>query len=209
VQNALRPLLADYDGSGNLLEQKIGDIFPDWTGTYGATIGILKNWRLTSLFEYRTGFMVHNLTNAFRGSQHATIGSNLHDYSEVEAIIANPASTPEQRIDAADRYIKSFRRLLEPGLSEFEKGDFTRLRELSLTYTAPSSLAARLRARSLAVTFAASNVMLWTPYSGSDPEIAYAGRQPGGGVTANFNDSNDSFGLPIPRRFGLLVNLGF
>jgi hypothetical protein len=29
--------------------------------------------------------MVHNLTDAFRSSQHATIGSNVKAYSEVEA----------------------------------------------------------------------------------------------------------------------------
>lgn len=209
VQNALRPLLADYDGSGILSEQKIGKIFPDWTGTFGPTVTLRSNWRLNGLFEWRTGFMVHNLTYAFRNSQHATIGSNLAPYSEVEAVLNNPASTPEQRLAAADHYIRSHRRLLEPGLNEFEKGDFLRFRELSLTYSAPQRIAARFRASSMAVTFGARNIGLWTPYSGSDPEIAYAGREPGGGVQANFNDASDSFGMPIPRRFTLLVNLGY
>jgi hypothetical protein len=80
VQNALRPLLADYDGSGNVSEQRVGDIFPDWTGNFGTSITLKRNWRLLANFEWRTGFMVHNLTDAFRGSQHATIGSNLKDY---------------------------------------------------------------------------------------------------------------------------------
>ena len=35
VQYAFKPLLADYDGNGKVLEQRIGDIFPDWTGTFG------------------------------------------------------------------------------------------------------------------------------------------------------------------------------
>jgi TonB-linked SusC/RagA family outer membrane protein len=209
VQNALRPLLADYDGSGIVSEQRIGDIFPDWTGTFGPTVTYRKNWRLHGLFEWRTGFMVHNLTYAFRNSQHATIGSNLRPYSEVEAILNNPASTAEQRLAAAETYINVHRRLLEPGLNEFEKGDFLRFREVALTYNAPQHIAARFRANSMAITFGARNIGLWTPYSGSDPEIAYAGRQPGGGVLANFNDASDSFGMPIPRRYSLLVNLGF
>jgi TonB-dependent starch-binding outer membrane protein SusC len=209
VQNALRPLLADYDGTNLLNEQRIGDIFPDWTGTFGPAITWRQNWRLHSLFEWRTGFLVHNLTYAFRNSQHATIGSNLEPYVEVEAILNNPASTPQQRVEAADRYIKNYRRLLEPGLNEFEKGDFMKFRELALTYTAPQAIAARARASSLAITFSARNIALWTPYSGSDPEIAYSGRQPGGGVTANFNEASDSFGMPVPRRFSLLLNLGY
>jgi TonB-dependent starch-binding outer membrane protein SusC len=209
VQNALRPLLADYDGNGDVTQQWLGTIFPDWTGTFGPTVTYHKNWRLQGLFEWRTGFLVHNLTYAFRNSQHATIGSNLEPYAEIEAILNNPASTPEQRVDAADTYIRNNRHLLEPGLEEFEKGDFLRFRELDLTYLAPERLAARLGAKSLAITFGAHNIGLWTPYSGADPEVAYNGREAGGGVTGNFNDASDSFGMPIPRRITLLFNLTY
>jgi len=209
VQNALRPLLADYDGSGILSEQRIGSIFPDWSGTFGSTMTFRNNWRLHGLFEWRTGFMVHNLTYAFRNSQHATIGSNLKPYVDVEAILVNPASTAQQRLDAANEYINNYRRLLEPGLNEFEKGDFLRFRELTLSWTAPQKIAARMRASSMTLTAGMSNIGLWTPYSGSDPEIAYSGRQPGGGVVGNFNDASDSFGMPIPRRFSFYVNLGY
>jgi TonB-dependent starch-binding outer membrane protein SusC len=209
VQNALRPLLADYDGSGNLLEQRLGSIFPDWTGTFGPSITYRKNWQLQGLFEWRTGFLVHNLTYAFRNSQHATLGSNIRSYAEIEAVLNNPASTAEQRLEAADKYIREHRHLLEPGLNEFERGDFLRFRELALTYMVPERLAARVGARSLAITVAGRNIGLWTPYSGSDPEISYAGRQAGGGVIGNFNDASDSFGMPIPRRISVQLNLGF
>jgi outer membrane receptor protein involved in Fe transport len=207
VQTALQPLLADYDGSGDLTQQRLGSIFPDWTGTFGPTVTYHKNWRLQGLFEWRTGFLVHNLTYAFRNSQHATIGSNLKPYTDLEAILNNPASTPEQRLDAADTYIRNNRHLLEPGLEEFEKGDFLRFRQLDLTYLAPERIAARLRAKSLAITIGAQNLMLWTPYSGADPEIAYNGRENGGGVAGNFDDGNDAFGMPIPRRFSIQLNL--
>ncbi len=209
VQNALRPLLADYDGNGILGEQRIGDIFPDWMGSFGSTITLAKNWRVLANFEWRTGYLVHNLTNAFRGSQHATLGSNLKSYSEIEAILVNPASTAQDRVVAANKYITEHRRLLEQGLSEFESGDFMRFREAAVTYSAPAAMAAKFRARSMSLTFAARNVMLWTGYSGSDPEIAYNGREPGGGVTGNFNEASDSFGMPVPRRFSILVNLGY
>jgi len=209
VQNALRPLLADFDGSGNVTEQRVGDIFPDWTGNVGTTVTFKRNWRVFTNFEWRTGFMVHNLTDAFRSSQHATIGSNVKAYSEVEATLANPASTPEQRLAAADLYMRNYRRLLEPGLNEMEEGDFLRLRELGLTYTASSALAAKVGARSMAISLSGRNLLLWTKYSGSDPEIAYDGRQPGGGVQANFNDAIDAFGMPIPRRFSFLINLTY
>jgi outer membrane receptor protein involved in Fe transport len=171
VQSALQPLLADYDGNGKLLEQRVGDIIPDWTGAFGSNMTISKNWRLATLFEYRTGYQMANLTDAFRSSQHATIGSNTKVYQLVEAAIANPASTPEQRLAAAKEYIGKYRRLLEPGLNEIDDGDFVRLRELSLTYNAPSSIASRVGFGSLSITAAGRNLWLGTKYDGADPEM--------------------------------------
>src|SRR6185436_14194046 len=101
VQSALQPLLADYDGTGTLLTQRMGDIIPDWTGSFGGNVTFSKNWRLYSVFEYRTGYQIANLTDAFRSSQHATIGSNTKEYQIVEAALNNPASTPQQRLEAA------------------------------------------------------------------------------------------------------------
>jgi TonB-linked SusC/RagA family outer membrane protein len=209
VQNALRPLLADYDGSGRLLEQKVGDIIPDWTGSFGGSATMFRNWRAQVLMEWRTGFQLANLTDAFRSSQHATIGSNTRGYAEIEAILANPASTADQRLAAAETYIKNYRRLLEPGLSEVQDGDFLRLREVALTYSASRSVAQKVRASSLTITAAGRNLWLATKYDGADPELSYAGRQPGGGTLANFRDASEAFGLPVPRRFSLQVNLGF
>ena len=209
VQTALQPLLADYDGTGRLLEQRVGDIIPDWTGAFGTNVTISKNWRVQGLFEFRTGYMIANLTDAFRSSQHATIGSNTREYQLVESALGNPASTPQQRLEAAREYISHYRRLLEPGLSETDDGDFLRLREIAVTYHAPTALASRIGFGSLSITAAGRNTMLFTKYSGADPELAYAGRQPGGGTTANFRDASEAFNLPVPRRFSLQVNLGF
>ena len=44
--------------------------------------------------------MLANLTDSFLSSQHATIGSNTRGYSEIEAILNNPASSAEQRVAA-------------------------------------------------------------------------------------------------------------
>jgi len=170
---------------------------------------MFRNWRAQALFEWRTGFQLANLTDAFRSSQHATIGSNTRGYAEVEAILANPASTAEQRLAAAQTYITKHRRLLEPGLSEVQDGDFLRLREVALTYSAPRAVANKVRASTLTITAAGRNLWLATKYEGADPELSYAGRQPGGGTLANFRDASEAFGLPVPRRFSLQVNFGF
>ncbi len=209
VQNALKPFLADYDGNGNTLEQFVGDVIPDWSGAFGGSMSLGRSWRFQTLFEYRTGFKVQNLTDGFRGSQHASIGSNRKAFDEIEATLNNPASTPEQRLEAADKYIQKYRRLLEPGLHQAEDGDFVRLRELALTYTLPASLLSRLGTKGGNVTLSGRNLWLATKYSGLDPESNENGRGSTGALTDNFLVSTDGFGLPLQRRVSLIVNLNF
>lgn len=209
VQADLRPLLGDYDGNGNTGEQFVGDIIPDWTGSFGFNAKLGASWRVSSLFEYKTGFYIQNLTDGFRMSQHPSIGSNRREWSEIESTLNNPASTPEQRLAAASKYVFEYRRLLEPGLHQHQKGDFTRLRELSVTWLAPEGIAAKMGAKAFSVTASGRNLFIWTKYPGMDPESNAVGRGSGTALEQNFLDSTDAFGLPIPRRFSLAFNYGF
>lgn len=209
VQSDLRPLLADFDGNGNTGEQFVGDIIPDWTGSFGFNVSLGSSWRFSTLFEYKTGFLIQNLTDGFRMSQHPSIGSNRREWSEIESVMLNPASTPEQRLEAAELYVFKYRRLLEPGLHQHEPGDFTRLREVSVTWIAPTALATRMGARRFSVTASGMNLLLWTKYSGIDPEANAIGRGIGPALEQNFLDSTDAFGIPLPRRFSLTFNYGF
>jgi TonB-dependent starch-binding outer membrane protein SusC len=208
VQGTLQPLLADYQGTGILLEQRNGDVFPDWTGALGGTYRFAKNWRVQSLFEYRTGFSIQNLTDGFRLSQHPSIGSNKKAFSEIQAVMLNPASTPQQRVDAAKTYVTQYRRLLEPGLNQAQDGTFMRWRELALTYDFSPTIASKLGARTLSVTASGRNLLLWTKYPGVDPETNAIDRS-ASTLDQNFLTSTEAFGVPIPRRFSFAVNFGF
>jgi TonB-linked SusC/RagA family outer membrane protein len=209
VQSDLRPYLGDYDGNGNTGEQFVGDVIPDWTGSFGFNGRVGDGWRFGALFEYKTGFLIQNLTDGFRLSQHPSIGSNRKEWSLIEATLNNPASTPEERLDAVEDYVFKYRRLLEPGLHQHQPGDFTRLREVSVTWLAPEGIAASIGARSLSITLAGRNLAIWTKYPGMDPEANAVGRGIGDALTQNFLDSTDAFGVPIPRRFSLSINYGF
>lgn len=122
--------------------------------------------------------------------------------------VENPSSTVDQRLAAALAWTKL--KALSPfdGLNQGEDGAFTRLRELSVTYTAPSDLAARLGVKSLAITGSGRNLFLWTKYPGTDPEVNAIGRQANGGRDENFLDAVDAFGWPIARRFAINVRIG-
>jgi hypothetical protein len=56
---------------------------------------------------------------------------------------------------------------------------FTRLREVSLTYELPGSLAQRLGARTASVSIAGRNLHIWTNYTGMDPEATFLAGTPG------------------------------
>jgi TonB-linked SusC/RagA family outer membrane protein len=58
---------------------------------------------------------------------------------------------------------------------------FTRLRELSLTYTVPNSWADRIGASRASISIAGRNLHTWTDYSGIEPEASFLGGSRGGG----------------------------
>ena len=208
--DALVQLMVDEDGDGDRLDHYLGKPMPDWQGSFGASMSFFRNWRLATLFEYKFGdFTVTNLTDAFRQSN-ALIGRNIRKAAEAEATLLNPASTAQQRLEAAKIWAYELRALSPyDGLNQNEKGDFLRWREISLTYQAPSDWAARVGARDLSISFTGRNVMLWTGYSGIDPETNVYGRTGAPGVDANFGDAIEAFGFPIPRRFSVSVRLGY
>ena len=151
---------------------------------------------------------MQNLTDGFRLSQHPSIGSNRLEFSQIHSTLLNPASTPEQRVAAANLYVTKYRRLLEPGLNQSQDGTFMRLRELAVTYDFSPTLASKLGARTLSITGSGRNLLLWTKYAGVDPEVNAIDRS-ASTLDQNFLTSTEAFGLPIPRRYSFSVNFGF
>ncbi len=196
---------------GDPLVNYLGKPLPDWAGAFGGTFSFLGNFRLSTTFEYKTGLQVHNLTDEFRRS-HATIGRNIREAAELESTIMNPASTAEQRVDAARLWGTEMSALSpQDRLNAIEDADFVRWRELSLSYQVPNSVIDRFRLGNLTLTLAGRNIALWTKYSGIDPEInVIGGRDPGSDQEANnFLAGIDGWGFAIPRRITLSATFGF
>jgi hypothetical protein len=64
----------------------------------------------------------------------------------------------------------------------------------------------------LSVTLSARNLLLFTKYTGADPESNQIGRCGGWGepdLACNFLESTDSWVLPHPRRFSISLRFGF
>jgi TonB-dependent starch-binding outer membrane protein SusC len=193
----------------NGLDSDLGKPTPDYTGAFGGSVTFRRNWKLNTLFEYKGGnYTYWCLVCGFRNA--SPRGNNSSEAARVQSTLINPASTPQQRLEAAKLWVNDLASLTPyQGLNEVSSGAFLRLRELSLTYNAPRSMAEHLRARDLALSLTGRNLWLSTKYQGVDPEVTAGGRSSGGGIDNNFLESVDSFGLPVPRRIGISVRLSY
>lgn len=213
----------DYDvlpidcGKVSFLEQELGKPTPDWTGAFGTTFRFLQSFELSTLFEFKAGdFYVQDLSGAFRKS-HPVIGRNTPVSARLEAILANPASTAEQRLQAAIDYAKTERSLAPmSGMNNIYPADLLRWREASLTYRVPNDFAQKFSASNMSVTLSGRNLYLWVndEYTGIDPEINNNGigedcDLEGAGTDCNFLSSVEAWGIPIPRRIALSIRVGF
>lgn len=132
----------------------VGSSFPTTDLSIGTTIGLFGGrLQVSGLLNYRGGFKTNNEMIAdacFFGSCRAQNDPSAPLSDQAAAIALNSSNFTEYG------YI--------------EDGSFWRLRELSLTYTAPPRIARLLGARTASLTLAGRNLALFTHYTGSDPE---------------------------------------
>src|SRR5467141_1164420 len=132
-----------------------GTPFPTQGASLGTTVILRGRLRASALAEYRGGNRLLNSTEWARCLQavcRAAVdpAASLADQAKAVAGVVTPSGFIE---DAA----------------------FVKLRELSLTYTAPVPWAARIGAHEASLTLAARNLATWTRYSGADPEVSAQG----------------------------------
>ena len=137
----------------------LGNPLPTRTISFTGNLTFFKYFRLSALIDHQGGYKQFNSTEEFRCSAilncQALYDPNASLFDQARAIAGFQFGT-------AAGYI--------------EDGTFTRLRELSLTISAPERYARRMGARGLTFTLAGRNLALWTDYTGFDPELNFAGQ---------------------------------
>ncbi len=201
----------------NFLMNYLGKPTPDWSGSFGGTLTLLRNVQVNANFEYRAGnFFEQDLTDGFRRSN-PLIGRNTVKAAQTEAILLNPASTPQQRMDAGVYWAEHLKALSPlDGLNEVHRADFIRFRELDLTYNVPAALVTRYaHASTASITFSGRNIGLWTRFPSSDPEMAEQGLRSDNFTSTtnpldnNFRSGITAWGFPIPHEYTMSVRVGF
>jgi hypothetical protein len=159
-----------------------GSTVPTRTFTANNSVGLFADrLRLAALVDFRGGFVSHNVNNLFQCAfvqNCAALHVKDFDLEEQAKAVAGP------RAFAAYA----------------EKADFVKLREISATYSLPSSWASRIRASQASIVLTARNLATWTDFNSWDPENVTSGTD---GPNYNFVQ------LAQPRVYLVRVNLGF
>ncbi|MBL0940565.1 MAG: SusC/RagA family TonB-linked outer membrane protein [Gemmatimonadaceae bacterium] len=176
----------------------MGNLFPTLEWNLTNTFTIAKNFRVTAMIDAKANFVVYNNTRNFREAQISPAPSNIR--------LDTTLFSREERIRRYGPFVSekdgSAVPINDARGTFIEEGDFIRFRELSATYTVPTSLTSKVSSRfqGASVTFAMQNVKLWTNYSGFDPEL---------NAQTNAFGREDFLTAPIPRRAVLRFNLTF
>jgi TonB-linked SusC/RagA family outer membrane protein len=186
--------IINYNANPELSEILVGDtaVFRGYSmprHEIAATSGIdLLNRRLrvATMVDYKGGHLIYNNTERIR----------CHSRNNCRGLIDPTAPLAEQARTVA---VRQFGTGVLGGF--LEKGDFLRWRELAVTYDVPQEWANRIfRGRSLVATAAARNLgILWTEYTGVDPEAF--------GTTGNAPSEFQAFAPPT--YFTLRLTFGF
>jgi hypothetical protein len=152
-------------------------------------VSIASSWdtfqrklRIQAMVDYKGGHTIYNNTERIRCASRFNCSGLINPQSS----LFEQARTVLVR-EHPSRSVAGF----------FEKGDFWRFRELSVSYQPSNDVAGRyFRARSVTFSAAARNLgILWTKYTGVDPEAF--------GTTGDAPSEFQAFGPPTYFSFRL------
>lgn len=164
----------------------IGPGLPQREFTISSTLRFRDLFQIYALIDHQGDYIAYNNTEGFR-CQFRVCRARI----DVTAPLWDQARHVARDL-AADRSQAGYR----------EVGTFTKLREVSLTFFLPRSVASRFQSTGASLTLSARNLITWTDYTGIDPEI-------------NRSGSSDNFGTSefltqgIPRYVTVRLNLTF
>jgi hypothetical protein len=184
----------------------MGNLTPTLEWNLSNSFTLMKNFRVTGLFDAKRNFKVFNNTEFFRETQLVRSNFKLDKtvLSREEFLRRYGDDTPGRPAfvtvsGAAATVNDVYEAYIQPG-------DFVRFRELSFSYDLPDRFLASVgnKIQGTTLTLAIQNVKLWTKYEGADPEVVSNPNALAGG----FN-RDDFLTLPNPRKVLLRVNFSF
>jgi len=195
----------------DLTQRILGNSQPDWIGGITNTF-TYKNLRLSFLIETQQGQDRYNQLGNFMAAfgiakytedrtESKVFSGVLADGSpNTQKVFLGMGKTPGDTRDYGNGYYRNiYRTVSEPFV---EDASWTRLRFLSLNYSLPAKIFKSNVIKGASVTFTGTNLILWTKYSGFDPETS---SMPAGSNADGFT----GFSYPAVRSYLFSINLDF
>jgi TonB-dependent starch-binding outer membrane protein SusC len=157
----------------------IGSPVPTREVAFSNTVTLFGGLQLYAFADYKGGHYLYNMAGQVRHQDGNSWSAN------------DPAASPESVMLGN----------WGGNMPWIERADFVKLREVSATYSLPTSWARRMGADGLSVSLAGRNLGLWTGYSGLDPEVNVQGDHPF--IRADF------YSTPPLRRVVASMNVRF
>jgi TonB-linked SusC/RagA family outer membrane protein len=190
--NAAAPTAADRIIAGNTNPRFFGGI--DNTFSY-------KGFDLNFFFQYAAGFSLYNGTRAGLLDQRMWNNS-----TEVLQRWQNPGDvTTVPRLVYTDNFSNGSAFAITRNV---ERGDFARLRNVSLGYNIPAPAVQKLGLSTLRVYAQIQNAFVITNYTGSDPEVS-TNNGALSNTASNVGAGVDRNTFPQARTYSLGLNVGF
>jgi len=168
--------------------------FPTMFGGFDNTFSF-KGLELGIFLQYSGGNLIYNQTRA------ALLTNNLNNNLQE---IRDRWTTPGQKTDVPRLFLQNTTST-QASTRYLEKGDYLRLRQISLGYNVPKNLLPHLgNLYNLRIYALVQNAYVFTGYSGSDPEVNSARNTTG----SNINYGTDNRSVPQPRSYTLGINIG-
>lgn len=186
----------------------IGNATPDFYGGLNNTFNY-KNFDLSVFFSFSVGGEVLNatkLTNTKAAGSNLNVlnlansrnrwmtinaeGNLVTDPAELAALNADKTVAAIYDLEMGDKYIHSW---------AVEDASFLRLSNVTIGYNFPKQWIRKASLQNLRLYFTGSNLFVWTPYSGFDPEVSTKGN--------NLTPGVDFGAYPRSRSFVFGINI--
>jgi TonB-linked SusC/RagA family outer membrane protein len=168
----------DVDNNGTIDTRdrvRVGNIYPDWTGGISTTAAY-KSLSLYARLDYTLGHTIYDYVRVNMNG--GFVGGNNNTSDILSSWLNQGDITDVPRFYWADQvaqanYWRGDPRNLNDGRGrseDYEKGDYLALREITLSYAAPTSWFRSIGLSNLRLNITANNFKYFTSYRGLTPE---------------------------------------
>ena len=146
-----------------------------------------RKLRIQGLFDYRAGWKAYNNTERIRCVSRQNCNGLMNPKASLQeqAMVVATLNHPSKTLDGF-----------------YQDGDFLKLREASVRWSLPSSVATLIRARNADMVFSGRNLGTWSKYRGIDPENNYQ-------ITDGSDAGSDFQTIGLASYWTLRFNIGF